>query len=351
MINPYSAAKDYQFWRKAISNLEPYEVDPVVNPKFTIDKAAKVCTAGSCFAQHISNRLGKIGFNYHVPESGESFSTREKLGRGYGVFSARYGNLYTVRQLLQLFDEAFGFRPKSEQAWQRVDGRFVDPFRPNIEPEGFESVDALVSSRREHLEHVKAVFLNSDIFVFTLGLTEGWANKIAGDVFPLAPGVSGGTFEEDKYSFINYNVNEVREDLQTFLRKLSEVNPTVKVILTVSPVPLIATFEDRHVLVSTTYSKSVLRVAAEEAAREFSWVDYFPSYEIITGNFNGGRYFEADLREVNAFGVDHAMRCFLTNYTSGTVTKKSFIQIDSEKLFTKISDLVCDEESIENISR
>lgn len=351
MTNPYSAAKDYQFWRKVISNLEQYEIDPVVNPKFTIDKAAKVCTAGSCFAQHISNRLAKIGFNYHIPEDGESLSSQEKVDRGYGVFSARYGNLYTVRQLLQLFDEAFGLRPKSEQAWSCADGRFVDPFRPNIEPAGFESAEAVINSRREHLSHVKAVFQNSDIFVFTLGLTEGWVNKIAGDVFPLAPGVSGGNFEEDKYSFINFNINDVRDDLKTFLTKLREINPTVKVVLTVSPVPLIATFEDRHVLVSTTYSKSVLRVAAEEASKEFSWVDYFPSYEIITGNFNAGRYFEEDLREVNAFGVDHAMRCFLGNYTSGMVAKKSLKQIDSEKIFKKVSDLVCDEESIENISR
>ena len=38
--------------------------------------------------------------------------------------------------------------------------------------------------------------------------------------------------------------------MNDFLGSLSKVNPRVRVILTVSPVPLVATFENRHVLVS-----------------------------------------------------------------------------------------------------
>jgi hypothetical protein len=53
---------------------------------------------------------------------------------------------------------------------------------------------------------------------------------------------------------------------------------------------------------------------------DFSWVDYFPSYEIVTGAFNLGRYFEDDLREVNGAGVGHAMRCLLKNYVAKAET-------------------------------
>ena len=56
---------------------------------------------------------------------------------------------------------------------------------------------------------------------------------------------------------------------------LKRLNPGVRVLLTVSPVPLIATYEPRHVLVSTTYSKSVLRVAAEQVMRRHDWVDFY----------------------------------------------------------------------------
>lgn len=120
---------------------------------------------------------------------------------------------------------------------------------------------------------VKRVFLESNIFIFTLGLTEAWRSKIDGSVFPVAPGVSGSQFDSGIHEFHNYTAAEVQADLLTFLDKLKTVNPGVSVLLTVSPVPLIATYEQRHVIVSTVYSKSVLRVAAQAAADAHQWVD------------------------------------------------------------------------------
>jgi GSCFA family len=84
--------------------------------------------------------------------------------------------------------------------------------------------------------------------------------------------------------------------------------------LTVSPVPLVATYEDRHVLVSTTYSKSVLRVAAETLSHSQAGVAYFPSYEIITGPHARGSFLEEDLREVKAEAVAHVMSIFARHY-------------------------------------
>jgi len=349
MNNPYKGLKDYQFWRRAVSTVEFHALNPVVAPKFKITRSEKVATAGSCFAQHISRRLQGIGFNYYIPDYDSSLSAEELRVRGYGMFSARYGNIYTVRQLLQLFDEAFGHRAPTEQPWLREDGRYVDPFRPNIEPNGFTIASHVHYDREKHLGHVRDMFLNADVFVFTLGLTEGWLNK-AGDVFPLAPGVSGGDYSTDHYDFKNFSVNEVTDDLRAFLEKLKAANPKVKVILTVSPVPLIATFENRHVLVSTTYSKSVLRVAAGMAEQEYDWVDYFPSYEIITGNFNGGQYYEQDLREVNKTGVSHAMRCFMSNYVDNQSQNPEQQDTPMDVKFRHMAEVVCDEESIAKVS-
>jgi hypothetical protein len=266
-MNPYTNLPDYQYWRRAVSLVEPHNINLVVNPKFAISRGDLVSTAGSCFAQHISQRLASIGFNYFVPEDGGDLAPAIRARKGYGVFSARYGNIYTVRQLLHLFDEAFGSRSNSELFWQRADGRFVDPFRPTIEDDGFEDSVGVLASRLEHLGYVRRVFSESDVFVFTLGLTESWMAKKSGDVFPVAPGVVGGELIPEKYVFHNFTVSEVENDLREFNVKLRSINPRVRVLLTVSPVPLIATFEQKHVLVATTYSKSVLRVAAESAAR------------------------------------------------------------------------------------
>ena len=157
MSNPYAKSKPYQMWRRGVSRVEPHMLDPVVNPRFRLSKATRVGTAGSCFAQHIAKKIGSIGFNYFVPESGDTLSREERLSRQFGVFSARYGNLYTVAQLLQLFEEAFDGRVMAETAWKRPDGRFVDPYRPQVEPSGFASAAEVVEARKVHLAAVRRV--------------------------------------------------------------------------------------------------------------------------------------------------------------------------------------------------
>ncbi|WP_156678797.1 GSCFA domain-containing protein [Sphingomonas profundi] len=350
MSSPYSTLKDYQFWRRAVSRTETHLFDPVVAPRFRIAADARVATAGSCFAQHISRRLREIDFNYYIPEAGEHLPAEERGPRNYGVFSARFGNLYTTAQLHQLFLEAFGERIPHEMAWRRPDGRYVDAYRQQVEPAGFASANEVAADRARHLAAVRAMFLNADVFVFTMGLTEAWRSRVDGSVFPLAPGVVAGSFDPERYEAVNFGVEEVRGDLVRFLDRLKAVNPGVRVLLTVSPVPLIATFEDRNVLCSTTYSKSVLRVVADMVTREHDWTDYFPSFEIITGSYAGGLYYEDDYRDVNRIGVAHAMRCFLKNYVERDAPPQpdaAAAQLVAARAAS--SGVICDEEAIDAI--
>ena len=347
--NPYAGLPDYQFWRRAIERLPASAVNPVVHPGFALNHEGKVATAGSCFAQHISRTLAKHGFNYYVTEGGDAMSAQEAAHRNFGVFSARFGNLYTARQLIQLLERAYGRFSPLDNSWTRGDGKLVDPFRPQVEPDGFESIEALEQSRHDHFTAVRDMFENLDIFVFTLGLTETWRNIVDGAVFPLAPGVVAGEMDHARYEFVNFDVRDVVIDLQNFLDKLAVINPNAKIILTVSPVPLIATYEHQHVLVSTTYSKSVLRAAAGEIAKANAHCDYFPSYEIITGNYSRGQYFETDLRSITQEGVDHVMRIFLSSYANEKPdrTENGTDQQEIMSELARANAVVCDEEAIE----
>lgn len=347
--HPYAGLPPYQFWNRSVSAIEPHLVDPVTHPRFTIGRNARVATAGSCFAQHISRAISKSGFNYLVVESA---SGPQDEGGGYGVFSARYGNVYTTVQLFQLFEEAFDTREVDIAPWQRPDGRYIDPLRQQAEPRGFACADVVREDRLQHIAAVRRMFLEADVFVFTLGLTEAWRLREDGTVLSAAPGVVGGQFDPALHEFVNFGVDQTSGALTAFLERLHAVNPACKVLLTVSPVPLIATYEDKSVLLSTTYSKSVLRVAAEIATRNFHWVDYFPSYEIITGSFSGGLYYEQDRRNVNALGVAHAIRCFMRHYAEGG--GQNAVQPIPAAPFghptgshQRARDIVCDEEILE----
>lgn len=348
--NPYKELPDYQFWRRSVSSLSMEQVDPVTNPRFGIKKEDKVATAGSCFAQHIAKTLSKSGFNYFVTENS---SEPDAVDRNFGVYSARYGNIYSTKQLLQLFDRAYQRFSPVEEAWERDDGRLVDPYRPQIEPEGYKSLSELLASRRTHLALVRQMFEEMDVFVFTLGLTEIWRSKIDGAVFPLAPGVVAGKMDDTRYEFANLSAEDIRTDLQIFIDQLYSVNPRVKVLLTVSPVPLMATYENRHVLSSTTLSKSVLRVVADEICRANPHVDYFPSYEIITGNYTRGSFFEEDLRSVRPEGVAQVMSLFLKHYGGEGQTGSAELeraQASNSRHVAEAVDvagIVCDEEALD----
>lgn len=315
--HPYKSAPDRNFWRRSVSGPPPAEVDPVGEFGLKIHPEMKVATAGSCFAQHIARHLKKSGFNYYVAEAGHPIlPAKVRQANGYGLFSARYGNIYTSLQLLQLIQRAYGHFHPQEDCWEQAPDAFLDPFRPSVQPGGFISELEMRLDREQHLACVREMFENLDVFVFTLGLTECWVSAADGASFPLCPGVEGGTFDPSRHHFRNETVDDVVGDLTAFLMMLARINPDAQMVLTVSPVPLAATARrDQHVLTATTYSKSVLRVAAEMIASRFPHVHYFPSYEIITGAFSRGAYFADDLRNVLEPGVRHVMRLFMQHAT------------------------------------
>ena len=309
--HPYRDLPDSAYWKRSVGQAGP-QIDPLAGPFLTITREDKVATAGSCFAQHIARHLVGSGFTYLVTESAHPIMPVEAArAAGYGLFSARYGNIYTTLQLVQLFDRAYGRFAPAEDVWAGPDGGVVDPFRPTIQPGGFASEAEMRANRAWHFAKVREMFETLDVFVFTLGLTEGWVSRQDAAAFPLCPGVAGGVFDPAAHVFRNLRTAEVRAQLGAFVERLRSVNRRARVVLTVSPVPLAATASGNHVLPATIYSKAVLRAAAQEAAEDLDDVWYFPSYEIVTGPQARGRYFADGLREVTEEGVAHVMRVFL----------------------------------------
>ena len=191
MSNPYRDKESYCFWSRSISSIHHSEIDPFVG-HVPIRKTDKVTTMGSCFAQHLSRFIVASGANYFISETPPGgMDVTEARASNYGVFSARYGNVYTVEQAVQLFDRAFGAFKPNEDLWRRGEV-FLDAFRPQIEPSGFETETDMRAERGRHFAAVRRMFEQADWLVFTLGLTEAWRSKADGAIFPVAPGVAGG---------------------------------------------------------------------------------------------------------------------------------------------------------------
>lgn len=311
--NPYEKLEARAFWKTAVAEADPYNLEAVYRRKWRIRPQDRIACAGSCFAQHIGRRLRAAGYNVMDVEPPPRHLNEDDYGRfGFGLYSARYGNIYTARQLLQLAQEAAGLWDPGDIVWER-EGRYFDALRPNVEPDGLDSVEEVLSHRKRHLRQVRALFAEADLVIFTLGLTETWERTSDGAVFPTAPGAIAGDFDASIYAFRNFAYPEIRKDLAEFVSVVKSVRPTGKpprLLLTVSPVPLVATASGDHVLAATTYSKSVLRSVAGDLSKARSFVDYFPSFEIVTNQAARGSYFDPNLRTVTREGVEAVMRVF-----------------------------------------
>lgn len=351
MTHPYASKPDYCFWRRGISAVQPADVDPVVRAKFKVRAEDKVTTAGSCFAQHIARHLKSAGFNYFVAEDlNPLIPAHTARDYNYRTFSARYGNVYTARQLRQLLERAYGMFQPDDDVWPGRSGFLFDPFRPQIQPDGFRTEREYRLDRQKHFAAVRSIVEASDVFVFTLGLTEAWMNIRDGAVYPVCPGVAAGHFDPAVHEFVNFRMAEVLTDMRIALDFIRRRNPGIRFVLTVSPVALLATAEDRHVLTSTTYSKSVLRAVCGELEADYEDVAYFPSYEIITGSFSRGTYFAADAREVTEPGVRHVMRLFMQHYADRGEPVAAPAETASRAIARQIEELtkvVCDEEALD----
>ena len=306
-MNPYQSLPETAFWARAVAP-GPGSVAGLWRPKALIHPAEQIVTFGSCFAQHIGRELFRRGYFWANHEPAPRGLSAENAKRfNFGVFSARTGNIYTAGMLLQWVRWALLGEAVPEVVWERA-GRFFDPFRPAIEPDGFASADEVRASRQIALEAFATCLRQARHFVFTLGLTESWQDA-AGFEYAICPGTVAGEFEDGRHRFLNQDFSHVQRHLSAAFALMRAENPDLRVLLTVSPVPLTATASGDHVLVATMRSKAVLRaVAGEMAALPF--VDYFPAYEIVTAPVFGGVAYGANRRSVTAEGVAGVMAHF-----------------------------------------
>lgn len=310
-VTPYSELPENAFWRKAVAAKGALNYENLWQSKWVLPSDAAFSTYGSCFAQHISRALISREMNWVNTEPAPG-KVSDDLARkyNYGIYSARTANIYSTAQLRRWCELAMQpERIVDVEIWEN-DGRYRDCLRPAIEPDGFGSESEARASLLSTVRSFRRSIESADVFIFTLGLTEGWENSETGSIYSVCPGTLGGTFDTRVHKFRNYDYPSSMADLQKALEIMSDIRAELKVLLTVSPVPLVASASGNHVLSATTYSKSVLRAVAGSLAEHDERVDYFPSYEIISAPPTRAMFFEPDMRSVARQGVELVMGHF-----------------------------------------
>lgn len=252
------------------SSLDLLSIFPKPDGLPQITKETPIASIGSCFAREIKFWLKDQGFNFLQTGKGPC----SKAG------SARYDRVYNTFSLKQEFERVFGTFTPVEEYWQVEDNgtrHLLDPYRRRI---AWESHEERKKELAQHKQEVYQAFTEAQLIIMTVGQAEIWYNKTDGSVFPLVPPPE--VFDDQIHGFRLTTVEENIQNLQRIYTLLRQANPTASLVVTVSPVPLRATFRRTSALIANSASKAILRAAVDMFMQnEHENVWYFPAYEII----------------------------------------------------------------------
>lgn len=221
-----------------------------------ISKQMSITAFGSCFAGHITDYLHAKGYNIN----GKHLNLQSHIVRfGEGIV-----NTFAILQQLE-----WGLLNKAlpHDLWFSADKEI-----------------AVVSDEIRH--ETSDIIKNTEVFIFTLGLSEVWFDRKSGEA--LWRGVPASMFDPERHYFKQTSVSENKDNLVRIVEIIKASCPGSKIIFTLSPVPLMATFRPMPCLVANAVSKGTLRCALDEMLREacFDDVYYYPSYEFVLSSLD-----------------------------------------------------------------
>jgi hypothetical protein len=288
---------------------------PASNPSFEIGPQDTVFALGSCFARNIEGALAAEGFrvlsrDFDLGEIGASIAD-----------ASNFFNKYTIDSMvneLRWALERDSFPGAALLYPLRDDDTAYRDLQLGSAKLEFPSADIL-AFRHRYLDAMAQV-AQADVCVFTLGYVESWRDLELDIALNTAPPPNLCKRFPGRFAFEVLSYDDILSGLRQMYALLTKHRTKpLKMLLTVSPVPLLSTFRDMDVLVANSYSKAVQRAAIDAFVAETDGVDYFPSYEFVVLSDPASAWTERDFRHVNPALVSRIMSNVLTRYVPGHV--------------------------------
>jgi hypothetical protein len=255
-----------------------------------LTRGMKITAFGSCFAANITRHLSNIGFDL-------------SSNRDPDIHISRIGDgLVNTASILGQFEWALENKSQPQGLWH------------GFKAEGYGFDEDIRLRTRD-------VFLGTEFFIITLGLSEVWYDATTGGTFWR--GVPDGVFDARRHKFRAMSMAETKSDIARIYELVRTHVPDARVLFTVSPIPLAATFRDISCLTANTVSKAILRAALDEFLRDKQeavnqTLFYFPSMEIV--QFCFADPWGMDCRHPSSAVLDTVMKTFEASYCVGEST-------------------------------
>ncbi len=243
---------------------------PVPDFPFKTDHTDAVFCMGSCFSEHIGQRLADNQFEVLV----------NPFGIIYNPFSVAGHLLRSMARHPYTTDELF----QHQGLWHhfQVHSRLSGPNR-------IEVVDQL----NEKLQSCAAFLQKANLVILTLGTSRIFVHddQIVANCHKLPA---------THFSRGMSTVDNCLEIFESVLDQLQSFNPNANIVFTVSPV--------RHLrdgAIANQRSKATLLLVVDQLVQDYEKVHYFPAYEMMMDDLRDYRFYASDMVHPNDMAIDY----------------------------------------------
>jgi len=180
--------------------------------------------------------------------------------------------------------------------------------------------NACIEQINHATEHAHQFLKKSKYLIITLGTVWVYRYHFTGQIVSSCHKIPQQEFSKELMP-----IEHITESLAAMMKKLHEFNPTIHIVLTISPV--------RHIkdgFIENQQSKSSLILATKQLTEQFQNCTYFPVYELFMDDLRDYRFYTSDMLHPSETAIEYVWQRFCETFFNQETQQ---ILDEAEKLY------------------
>ena len=256
--------------------------------KPAIDYNSKIMLLGSCFTEHINEKLTYFKFDTLTNPFGIVFNSNAIKT---AIKECVNSKVYTETDLKKHDGLWFSFKHHSQFSSPDITKTLAD-------------INTSINTANSFIKKASHI-------IITLGTAWVYVNNETGKIVANCHKVPQKQFTKSLQS-----ITQISDDLKAIFKIIKSVNKKATIIFTVSPVRHLRNGFEENML-----SKAYLLVAVQEQVAKNKDCFYIPAYEIMMDDLRDYRFYEADMVHPNKTAINYIWQYFKNSWISDKVFK------------------------------
>ncbi|MES2762175.1 MAG: GSCFA domain-containing protein [Bacteroidota bacterium] len=265
-----------------------------------ITHQSELLMIGSCFSEHIGNRLNDLKFSIHSNPFGIVFNPKSIETALNRIINNTY------------FTEAEVFEKDGQ--WFCMDAHSA--ISGSSEQELITGLNSMIDQWYQKLK-------SANYLTITFGSAYAYNDKARNKIVANCHKLPQALFEKTLL-----DTQDVVRDYQNLIDQLSQFNSGLKLLFTVSPVKHL-----KDGVVENSLSKAILIQAVHQLVKLNANCFYFPAYELVNDDLRDHRFYEADMAHPNAQAIDYVWQKFGETYFDETTVALNIKLVEIKQAF------------------